>query len=489
MPNRTRYFRIRSANPSSLYSPGVTVEIVITPGIPRHTVVGLAQGAVKESLDRIRAALGAAGYTFPRGAITVNLAPADTRKDGSAFDLPIALGILAADGQMRTDALQQAAWLIMGELTLDARVQPVEGVMPAILDARKEGVSNVILPRGNMPEASAFPGMHVGAVRCLKEAVDILEGAQAIQPITNLTQAPLPTTAPDFAIVIGQEACVRTLALAAAGSHNVLLTGPPGCGKTLMARCMEGILPSWSRSLALEATCLHSLRRPGMALLERRPFRRPHHSVSTAGLLGGGTPLRPGEVSLAHGGVLFLDELPEFHPGALEGLREPMEEGKVTLSRANGVEEYPSNFQLVAAMNPCPCGFADSPDRRCSCTDRRRKMYRARISGPLLDRIDIHIPVGRVDPARHIDRDPVSSSAWAQRVDRASTRLVEEPPVIDQTEEQVLIQTVASLGVSMRTVASIRRIAKTVAAFEVADRVQRDHMAEAIRIGGHSRLI
>lgn len=487
MSASSRYFRIQSANPSSLHAPSVTVEIVISHGIPRHTVVGLPQGAVRESLDRIRAALASAGYTFPRGAITVNLAPADTRKDGSAFDLPIALGILAADAQISTELLRSSTWLIMGELTLDARVQPVEGVMPAILDASKEHLNSVILPRGNLPEATAFPGLHVGAVRHLREAVEILEGT--VDPVTIgvASEIPPPSEAPDFSTVIGQDNCVRTLALAAAGGHNMLLSGPPGCGKTLMVRCMEGILPSWSRSLALEATCLHSLRKPGIALLERRPFRRPHHSVSAAGLLGGGTPLRPGEVSLAHGGILFLDELPEFHPGALEGLREPLEEGKVTLSRANGVEEFPSDFQLIAAMNPCPCGYAGSPDRRCSCSDRRRKLYRARISGPLLDRIDMHVPVMRVDPLRHLDRSPIPSSDWAVRVETTRHRLGTEPPVLDKGEEETLIKTVASLGVSMRTVAGIRRIARTVAAFEEADRVQRDHLAEAIRVGGQSR--
>lgn len=484
---RTRYFRILSANPTSLHSPRVTVEIVISPGIPRHTVVGLAQGAVKESLDRIRAAVGAAGFTFPRGAITVNLAPADTRKDGSAFDLPIALGILAADGQLDTRRLTGAPWLIMGELTLDARVQPVEGVMPGILDARKKGVKAVILPRGNLPEAMAFPGMDVGAVRHLKEAVDILEGNAATLRVHDTPGVQGDSAAPDFADVVGQAACIRTLALAVAGGHNVLMTGPPGCGKTLMARCMEGILPPWPRSLALEATCLHSLRKPGMSLLERRPFRSPHHSVSAAGLLGGGTPLRPGEVSLAHGGVLFLDELPEFNPKVLDGLREPLEEGKVTLSRAQGVEEYPSDFQLVAAMNPCPCGYAGSGDRRCVCSERGRKTYKARVSGPLRDRIDIHVPVAQVDPLRHLGEETEPSSVWSKRVEAAHERLEKEPPILESGEDQILIQAVATFGVSMRTVAGIRRIARTIAAFEQADRVDRDHVSEAIRIGGQSR--
>jgi len=463
------------------------VEIVISPGIPRHTVVGLAQGAVKESLDRIRAAVGAAGYTFPRGAITINLAPADTRKEGSAFDLPIALGILAADGQMDTASLNRSSWLIMGELTLDARVQPVEGVMPGILDARKDGVNDVILPRGNLPEAMAFPGLQVGAVRHLKEAVEVLEGKATTLCVHASEGVKAASSAPDFSMVVGQDGCVRTLAIAAAGGHNVLMTGPPGCGKTLMARCMEGILPSWPRPLALEATCLHSLRKPGMSLLQRRPFRRPHHSVSAAGLLGGGTPLRPGEVSLAHGGVLFLDELPEFNPRVLEGLREPLEEGKVTLSRAHGVEEYPSDFQLVAAMNPCPCGFSGSREKRCVCSEGRRKQYKARVSGPLLDRIDIHIPVAQVDPMKHLGSASVSSGEWLEQVEKARQRLDTAPPVLHSEEDQILVKAVAALGVSMRTVAGIRRIARTIAAFEGADRVDRDHVSEAIRIGGHSR--
>lgn len=487
MTRPARYFRLYSASPTSLQSPLVTVEIVIRPGIPRHTVVGLAQGAIKESLDRIRAALAATGLDFPRGAITVNLAPADMRKDGSAFDLPMALGILAADGQIDTRTFQNEGWLVMGELMLDARVRPVEGVMPAILSARQKEIGRVVLPSGNVPEAGAFPGLAVGAVSTIREAIDVMEGR--IEPMRVQAWATPKTRfdGPDFGTVVGQEASARVLAIAAAGSHNVLMSGPPGCGKTLMARCMEGIQPSWSRSLALEATSLHSLRRPGLSLLERRPFRRPHHTISSAGLLGGGTPLRPGEISLAHGGILFLDELPEFSPRVLEGLREPLEEGKVTLSRAHGVEEYPSDFQLVAAMNPCPCGHAGNDDDSCRCTERRRSTYMSRISGPLMDRIEIQMRVPQVNPMFHLGEEPTTSSMWLQRVEKAKSRLTKNFPPMSEKLEASLVRAVAQLRISMRAAACIRRIASTIAAFEDADTVTQAHLSEAIRIGGQGR--
>ena len=487
MTSSARYYRLYSANPTSLRSPPVAVEIIITPGIPRHTVVGLAQGAVKESLDRIRAALSASGYAFPRGAVTVNLAPADTRKDGSAFDLPIALGILAADRQIDASLFKSEQWLVMGELTLDARVRAVQGVMPAIMNAQNRGLDHALIPEGNLPETAAFPGLTVGAVSTIQQAVDVVEGNASL--IIQSSGASLDShhEGPDFASVVGQEECARTLAIAAAGAHNVLMQGPPGCGKTLMARCLEGILPSWSRSLALEATCVHSLRRPGLSLLSRRPFRRPHHSVSSAGLLGGGTPLRPGEVSLAHGGVLFLDELPEFNPRVLEGLREPLEEGKVVLSRAQGVEEYPSDFQLVAAMNPCPCGNAGSGDGSCHCTERRRRQYRARLSGPVMDRIEIHLTVPRVNPLVHIGQIPTSSASWQKRVEAATNQLKDDPPGLQDDVEAILIKAVAAMGVSMRAVKGIRSIARTIAAFDGDEEVSKAHVAEAIRLGSQGR--
>lgn len=487
MNSTARYFRLYSANPTSLRSPPVTVEIVITPGIPRHTVVGLAQGAVRESLDRIRAALSASGYSFPRGAVTVNLAPADTRKDGTAFDLPIALGILAADGQIDVGDFNSEHWLVMGELMLDARVRAVQGVMPAVMNAQSRGIDHALIPRGNLPESAAFPGLSVGAVSSMDQAVDVIEGKAGLVVHAEVAPRNPRFEGPDFASVIGQEECARTLALAAAGAHNVLMTGPPGCGKTLMARCMEGILPAWSRPLAMEATCVHSLRRPGLSLLERRPFRRPHHTVSAAGLLGGGTPLRPGEVSLAHGGVLFLDELPEFNPRVLEGLREPMEERKVTLSRAQGVEQYPSDFQLVGAMNPCPCGNADNGDGSCHCSERRRKLYRARLSGPLMDRIEIHLSVPRVNPLTHLGSSSRSSAEWLKKVESATRRLEEDSPQLDASVEAILVKAVAAMGVSMRAVNGIRRIARTIAALENEESVSKAHVAEAIRLGDQGR--
>lgn len=497
MAPRIKYFKLVSASPTSMRSPLVTVEVVITPGIPRHHVVGLPHGAVKESLVRIRAALQQAGFSFPRGALTINLAPADTRKDGSAFDLPIALGILAADAQINASRLQASKWLVMGELSLEGFIRPVPGVMPALLQASRAAVDCALIPRENAPEAEAFSDVSVSCVERLAEAVAVVQGADSIQTCRSAggeSKAQHTQPPPDFSTVVGQDDVKRALTIAAAGRHNVLLSGPPGCGKTLMARCLQGVLPPWSHSMALEATCLHSLRRPGIRLLAERPFRSPHHSVSTAGMLGGGNPLRPGEVSLAHGGVLFLDELPEFSSRVLEGLREPMEEGVVTLSRAREVESYPAAFQLIAAMNPCPCGMANASVSgraypRCSCSDRRKRAYRGRISSPLLDRIDLHISAAPVDPLQSLQHETVGSSTIKESVLEAAELLSRNHPSISATAEASLVRASSSLRLSMRALASIRRIARTIAALELSQEVTKAHVSEAIRLGGQGRRV
>lgn len=452
--------------------------------------MGLAHGAVKESLVRIRAAIIQAGYTFPRGAVTVNLAPADTRKDGSAFDLPIALGILAADRQIDPGWIAAEDVLVIGELSLEGLVRPVSGVMPAMLCASEAGLRHALIPADNAPEAEAFSAFRIGCVETLAEAIRHVREGEWKRGLESGTSSNTPTTTalvPDFSQVVGQSGVIRALAIAAVGRHNVLMTGPPGCGKTLMARCLQGVLPPWSHELALEATCLHSLRKPGIRLLARRPFRAPHHSVSPAGLLGGGNPLRPGEVSLAHGGILFLDELPEFGPRALEGLREPMEERSVTLSRAREVESFPADFQLVAAMNPCPCGMGGRSGARCTCSDRRKWAYRGRVSGPLLDRIDIHLSVPPVDPNASLEAPTEDSKTLRQKISAAALRLNEDRPVVGKAAEASLVRASSSLRLSMRAVSSVRRISQTIAAYEGSEEVLKAHVAEAIRLGGQGR--
>jgi magnesium chelatase family protein len=481
MGTRIRYCRLTGAGPIHLDSPAVSIEVVITPGIPRHTVVGLARGAVREALDRIRGAVLSSGYRFPRGAITINLAPADTQKEGSALDLPIALGILIADGQIPRPDRLDSLWLTLGELALDGSVRPVSGVMVALLSASRFGQQRIILPEGNLPEARAFPHLGVHAVTNLRQAAEAFTGTAtplASAPGSRPVEGP---AVPDFGGVIGQASVVRALQVAAAGRHNVRLVGPPGCGKTLMARCFPGILAPWSRSEAIETTCLHSLRRPGTELLPHRPFRSPHHSVSAGGMLGGGNPVRPGEVSLAHHGVLFLDELPEFDRAVLEGLREPLEEGSVAISRAAGVEIYPAGFQLVAAMNPCPCGMHGGEQDTCRCTAREVEKYRSRVSRPIMDRIDLHLTVPPVDPVHGMDEPRPSSRELLAGVQRAARRLSKQTPRLEKAEDAVLVRAAGSLRLSMRALESSRRISRTIAALDDADRVSKTHVAEALR--------
>lgn len=481
MSSRIRYCRLTGAGPVHLQSPAVSIEVVITPGIPRHTVVGLARGAVREALDRIRGAVLSSGYRFPRGAITINLAPADTQKEGSAFDLPIALGILIADGQISGAPDLAASWLALGELALDGSVRPVSGVMVALLSASRFGQEKIILPEGNLPEARAFPHLTIYSAPDLRRAAEALTGGCAPHVLAPGSRAEGGPAIPDFRGVIGQDSVIRALQVAAAGRHNVRLTGPPGCGKTFMARCFPGILSSWHRSEAIETTCLHSLRRPGTDLLTARPFRSPHHSISAGGMLGGGTPIRPGEVSLAHHGVLFLDELPEFDRSVLEGLREPLEEGRVAISRAGGLEVFPADFQLIAAMNPCPCGLFGGEHDSCRCSSRDVERYRARVSRPILDRIDLHVSVPAVDPARWLGKEATSSQTLATGVRAASRRLETQPPVLEREEDAVLIRAASSLRISMRALDRTRRICRTIAALDTAGRVTRSHVAEALR--------
>ncbi len=491
----------------------VDVEVDTSRGMPSLVIVGLPDAAVKESSERVRSAIKNSGFVFPGKRITVNLAPADIRKAGPAYDLPIAVGVLIASEQVWPQAVEGA--LFIGELSLDGSVRHVNGVLPIAALAQQQGIPRVFVPACDAPEAALIDELEIIPIEHLAGLAAHLQGLRKIAPHApdiGPASLPLPPYAADFAEIKGQEHVKRALEVAAAGGHNCLMAGPPGAGKTLLARSLPSILPTMTINESLEVTKVYSiagLLPDDTPLVRHRPFRAPHHSISHAGLVGGGNWPRPGEISLAHRGVLFLDELPEFGTRTLEGLRQPLEDRKISIARAAGTLTFPANFMFVAAMNPCPCGYYGDPTHGCTCSMQSISRYQKRISGPLLDRIDIHVEVPRVDvekltadrlgePSEAI-RARVETAREAQRARFASGPGVPGPATpllcnadmgptevravcnLDEAGRSLVKAAMQQLGMSARAFHRILKLARTIADLAGSERIETPHLAEAIQ--------